>query len=82
MQRGIIMNSKELSEALYHDAGLETIDISWETVLVDGHGNESIGRIMLVNLTPEDANKINWDNITTDQFEDLALSWKHPNVFN
>lgn len=80
----LVIDSKDLSETIYKDGNFRDKEIimDWYLNLIDSHGNEVVGNVLLLGLKPEDAEKINWDNITTEQFEDLTLYWKHPNIFN
>jgi len=84
MKRSMIMDSKDLIEVLIKEAEItdREIIIDWHLELVDQYGNDVVRNVLLLGLKPEDAERINWENITTDQFEDLTLYWKHPNIFD
>ena len=47
--------------------------------LVDKYGNESQDKVLSFDYDDNDIDKINWDNMYTDKFMELAKNeWIHP----
>ena len=72
-------NTVRLSEVFYKEGVIEDIDLEiyWMLDLQDSHGNEVTREVLAFYLSQEDAEKVNWDNITNAQFEDLTLYFEH-----
>jgi len=83
-KNSLLNDSRKLSQVIYEDGSFpdKTITINWHMDLVDGYGNDVVRNVLLLGLTPEDAERINWDAITSEQFENITLHWKHPNIFD
>jgi len=47
--------------------------------LVDQYGNESIDKVMMMRMTKDTWEKINWDSFIRDNFPNIADHyWEHP----
>lgn len=82
MQRSMVMNAKDIFEEIYTrmiEAGeIEEAVIVWQIEFTDTYGNAELKNAMILTLTKETGEKINWDNISTDNIESLTKDWQHP----
>jgi len=80
IKRSIWMKSKELFEALYAlDSNVDYISLFWALPLVDTYGNVSDKDVVIISLDRETADKVNWENVLTDNIPVIANTyWQHP----
>jgi len=76
---GILGDTKELFEALYEiESDVTYISLFWALPLVDAYGNVTDRNVVIVSMDKETADKVNWDNILTDNIPVIATSyWQH-----
>ncbi len=77
---GILMDTKKLFEALYGiESDVTYISIFWALPLVDAYGNVTDRNVAIVSMDKETADRVNWDNLLTDNIPIIATSyWQHP----
>ncbi len=57
----------------------ESVFIHGRTTFLDKYGNESEGDAMSIRVYASELQKVNWDNITIDMLQNLAISYAvHP----
>lgn len=80
MRTGILMDSKDLFKRAFNErSDINTLKLVWYLDLVDAKGNTSVGQVMHITLSRENADTINWDNILTDNLPKVADGyWEHP----
>ncbi|MGV3152653.1 hypothetical protein [Sarcina ventriculi] len=78
MLKGAYLNAKDIIKSVYAVAGdkITSYQFVFNFPLVDMYGNEEDGKVLSFDMSKETVEKINWDNITTDNL--IALS---QNVF-
>lgn len=80
--RGSYMNAEDICEKLVNDLkdqGIVEYDFWFVTTLVDAYGNESEDKVLSFDYKTEELEKINWENMYTDKFMELANNeWIHP----
>lgn len=82
MIRGAYMDVEKICKQLANDLkdhGIVEYDFWFVSTLVDAYGNESEDKVLSFDYKTEDLEKINWDNMYTDKFMELANNeWIHP----
>ena len=59
----ILKDTKHFLKPLSNSNNLpNTILFIWQGIIVDDYGNESLGNIMIFEISKNDLKKINWDN--------------------
>ncbi len=77
-KRGMVSRTKDLTEQFFNSLdSLKELDVFWQLELVDNYGNSSFSDVMDFSIDRETAEKINWENITNDNFEGLTKVWEH-----
>jgi len=78
---GIWTDIKELLQGLPAVLSSQTDSIVFESYLklVDQYGNESIDKVMMMRMTKDTWEEINWDSFIRDNFPNIADHyWEHP----
>lgn len=83
MLKGAYLNAKDIIKSVYTVAGdkITSYQFVFNFPLVDMYGNEEDGKVLSFDMSKETVEKINWDNITTDNL--IALSenvFMHPDL--
>ena len=83
MLKGAYLNAKDIIKSVYAVAGdkITSYQFVFNFPLVDMYGNEEDGKVLSFDMSKETVEKINWDNITTDNL--IALSenvFMHPDL--
>lgn len=78
--KGGYMEAEDIIKALNERFGdIKTYDFWFVMNLVDKYGNESQDKVLSFDYDDNDIDKINWDNMYTDKFMELANNeWIHP----
>jgi hypothetical protein len=76
---GILMDSKDLFEEIFKHKEISEAVLMWNLTLVDQYGNESVDTVLKVGLDRATADKINWENFSYKNFENVAPQYfVHP----
>lgn len=81
MIRGAFMDAQKVIKALEpeHSNNISKYGFWFVTDLTDKYGNVEEGKVLSFEYNRETLDKINWDNMYTDMFMDLAENaWVHP----
>ena len=78
--KGGYMNAEKIIKAINEKYdNVSTYDFWFVMDLVDAYGNESKDKVLSFDYDDETIEKINWDNMYTDKFMELANNeWVHP----
>ena len=78
--KGGYIEAEDIIEALNEKFDdIKTYDFWFVMNLVDKYGNESQDKVLSFDYDDNDIDKINWDNMYTDKFMELANNeWIHP----
>ncbi len=82
-RRGMWTDIKKLLQELpgVLDKKISSIVFQPYLNLVDQHGNESISKVMMVTVTKESWEKINWENFLTSDIPNTSKTyWEHPAI--
>jgi len=79
---GMLIDASDFYKAIKDDEEvkkLNGVSLIYQMTLVDKLGNESINPVLILTVSPETMNKINWDNFITDNLPDVADTYfLHP----
>lgn len=79
MRNGILRDSKDLFQELFKHKEISETVLMWNFTLVDVYGNESVDTVLKVGLDRATADKINWENFSYKNFENVAPQYfVHP----
>ena len=78
-KKGILQDTLKVMSSL-KDAGHEgSFSVLWQLPLTDKYGNESLGKVMSIDISAEDFNAINYDNYDYNNLPSLSEQyWEHP----
>lgn len=82
-RRGVWMDTEDLIQQLPILLGNEiaSITVRAHLMLVDTYGNEDMGQVMLIEISRETWERINWSNFITDDIPVVAdIYWVHPAI--
>ncbi len=86
MVGGMLSDASDYYKAIKDDEEvkkLKGVSLIYQMTLVDKLGNESINPVLILTVSPETMNKINWDNFITDNLPDVADTYYlHPALKN
>lgn len=79
MKTSMLLDSKELYEKAFKERpDFDGLRLVWYADLVDIKGNESVGSVMNITITKENASTSNWDNVIADNLPKIADEyWEH-----
>lgn len=83
MLKGAYLNAKDIIQSVYAIAGdkITSYQFLFNFPLVDAYGNEEDGKVLSFDISKETVEKINWDNITTDNLISLSENvFMHPDL--
>lgn len=83
MLKGAYLNAKDIIQSVYDVAGdkISSYQFIFNFPLVDVYGNEENGKVLSFDISKETVEKINWDNITTDNLISLSENiFMHPDL--
>ena len=89
IRSGIFLDAKDFTEKLYQDPNCKEVKVYMlkpYLILIDKYGEEQEEQVAKLVLRREIANKVNWENITTEMFErtlrEEGQLWLHPVLGN
>ena len=83
MLKGAYMDAKDIIQAVHKVVGdkITSYQFVFNFPLVDVYGNEEDGKVLSFDMSKETVEKINWDNITTDNLMTLSENvFIHPDL--
>lgn len=82
--KGAYSDAKDIIKAVSKVAGdkINSYQFMFNSELIDVYGNTFTGKVLSFEYDTFTINKINWDNITLDNFISLAQNEFKHNIFN
>ena len=78
-KKGMLKNTVEIMAALKGEGYDGNISVLWKLPLADKHGNESLEKVLVIDVEASDFNKINYDNFDYNDLPDIASDYfEHP----
>ncbi len=81
IKRSMWMDSVDILEPLSKTEGLKNISIEWLYPLTDQYGNTEDKRIMMLNISKETLDKINWEDFNNENLPNVSTEYfEHPTL--